>query len=1072
MAKINVKKARKQLEERKNKNGKKLSEEVIKKLKSIDWKEINDFLELGLDKSKQGKCPSGHESEGGKCFSFCSKYEDPMWKCFHEGCETGGKLIDNIQVTMLKHKISFREACILMIEHFKPELLNEINNLSPEEYEDYMKAKEEQEQVYKCNQYIAKYYQKKLKETPAAIEYLKTRGFTEEEIFNTQYYWLGYAPENNRKIFEKLVEKFSIKTALGTGLFKCEELEADPKKDINDIDISRVKNVFFGVVTVGYVEAGQIKYFCRRAINKDARPKILKAKTDCNYSKVKNIIFGKDSLSIKRPDFRNSLIIAEGLFDATSLLKREYPCISTITTTFSEEQIPELRKITRNKNIYICQDVESSQAGITGALKMALAIIDVAAEVRIVTLPLPQGTEKIDVNDYFEKYSHTIEDFQGLINESQTITDYYIQHKKEDLKEYAEVLLNKIEWNSGKLAELKRKFEAPPLFAVLNSLDDISREDLLEDIKEKFFPDKEEKFHTFMKGMGIEETDKEAMEEEPEKEEPEIKIIEVKKIRKKILKIQEDKKDLLVTKTEKIRKILLRDLANRGKFYVDENRTPYYFNSVDKVLMEVSFADKEFLLFLGKRGLVKEEKITKILIQHIENFSLQCGRKVEIQRDWYYDYRDFILYINLRNKQNQIVKITPEEVEIVDNGTDGVMFLTSKYDPLNVDLSLKDELFSLDIKNSYLRKYVIDTVNFDDEDSRLSIEDRKALLWLYYYSIFFTSKTIFRNKPILLLYGEKGSGKTLLIQFIGKLLFGEMWDMEIPSENNQEAIDVAVTHRSFLGLDNVDNRIRWIEDWLCSVATGRTITKRKLFTTNDEEIFKVNSFVAVTARTPKFRRDDVADRLIILKLKRFDVMTPAAEVFKNLKKYRTEFITETVFTLQKILQQIKKYEGKVCITNFRQGDFVNFCYKVMNCQDDVLNIFKKMEQEQLEYAEGGELLVDFIEDWLNDDENNNGKVVTAKQLFSELRDLADQNKRHKDFYFKSSRMLAQKIKTIKKVLELNFEVDIKKEKDRLTYSFAEKKDRKNAEKMQKKPEKNSEFLTPPEEDFSDDISLL
>jgi len=234
----------------------------------------------------------------------------------------------------------------------------------------------------------------------------------------------------------------------------------------------------------------------------------------------------------------------------------------------------------------------------------------------------------------------------------------------------------------------------------------------------------------------------------------------------------------------------------------------------------------------------------------------------------------------------------------------------------------------------------------------------------------------------------------------------------------------------------------------------------------------VNSFVAVTARTPKFRRDDVADRLIILKLKRFDVMTPAAEVFKNLKKYRTEFITETVFTLQKILQQIKKYEGKVCITNFRQGDFVNFCYKVMNCQDDVLNIFKKMEQEQLEYAEGGELLVDFIEDWLNDDENNNGKVVTAKQLFSELRDLADQNKRHKDFYFKSSRMLAQKIKTIKKVLELNFEVDIKKEKDRLTYSFAEKKDRKNAEKMQKKPEKNSEFLTPPEEDFSDDISLL
>ena len=63
---------------------------------------------LGLDIKKngnsyQGECPTGHPSDGGKCFSI--KSEDRYWKCFH--CEKGG---DNIELIKITRNIDFVEA--------------------------------------------------------------------------------------------------------------------------------------------------------------------------------------------------------------------------------------------------------------------------------------------------------------------------------------------------------------------------------------------------------------------------------------------------------------------------------------------------------------------------------------------------------------------------------------------------------------------------------------------------------------------------------------------------------------------------------------------------------------------------------------------------------------------------------------------------------------------------------------------------------------------------------------------------------------------------------------------------
>ena len=75
---------------------------------------------------------------------------------------------------------------------------------------------------------------------------------------------------------------------------------------------------------------------------------------------------------------------------------------------------------------------------------------------------------------------------------------------------------------------------------------------------------------------------------------------------------------------------------------------------------------------------------------------------------------------------------------------------------------------------------------------------------------------------------------------------------------------MATTNAPFVAFDNVDRYIPWLEDALASSATGMKITKRVLCETNRAISYTPKAFIAMTARTPYFRRDDVSERLVPL----------------------------------------------------------------------------------------------------------------------------------------------------------------------------------------------------------------
>ena len=120
---------------------------------------------------------------------------------------------------------------------------------------------------------------------------------------------------------------------------------------------------------------------------------------------------------------------------------------------------------------------------------------------------------------------------------------------------------------------------------------------------------------------------------------------------------------------------------------------------------------------------------------------------------------------------------------------------------------------------------------------------------------------------ILALIGDKGSGKTFALQRIGQVVIGPGFDVVSLSREERD-FDALVTNSPMVAFDNVDSGPAWLENRLATLATGGQIGRRELYTTNRQVTFPIKAFAAVTSRTPPFRRDDVAERLLPIRLAR------------------------------------------------------------------------------------------------------------------------------------------------------------------------------------------------------------
>jgi hypothetical protein len=426
-----------------------------------------------------------------------------------------------------------------------------------------------------------------------------------------------------------------------------------------------------------------------------------------------------------------------------------------------------------------------------------------------------------------------------------------------------------------------------------------------------------------------------------------------------------------------VRTLLLKDMRERGTFY-HEFQQGYFFHDECKALIALSDHDKELSCFLHNYGLNATEKCWAYQAETLHVESLTNGYATRVHRFCHFNPETFALYVF--NHASGVYKVTADAIELVDNGTDGVLFLRDrKSEPFefldDLDAEAAGDLF---------HDAVTAKINFA-RDTRLETCELQALFNLWFLATFFGS--ILPTRPLLAFIGPKGSGKSHTLRKVGTLLFGSQFEVKnLPDK--EDSFDAITTNSHLAAFDNADSKVAWLPDRLAICATGGTVSKRVLYTTNTLVDYPIDCFVGITSRTPYFQRDDVADRLLVFHVRRFEEgeFIAESELLSAILKDRDRIMTVVLRQLQAAIKALQETAGREYKTTFRMADFATFALRIADVnggRETLEDIFDRMGDEQAAFTLDGDTLVEMLNLWLRDGRNHN-RPVSAAELYKEL----------------------------------------------------------------------------------------
>ena len=119
--------------------------------------------------------------------------------------------------------------------------------------------------------------------------------------------------------------------------------------------------------------------------------------------------------------------------------------------------------------------------------------------------------------------------------------------------------------------------------------------------------------------------------------------------------------------------------------------------------------------------------------------------------------------------------------------------------------------------------------------------------------------------PILLVYGEQGTAKSMLVRIIRKFVDPNKADLRAEPRDTRD-LAIAASNGWIIALDNLSSIEPWLSDALCRLSTGGGFATRQLYTNNEEAIFDSKRPVVLTSIEEIATRGDLIDRCIILEL--------------------------------------------------------------------------------------------------------------------------------------------------------------------------------------------------------------
>lgn len=361
--------------------------------------------------------------------------------------------------------------------------------------------------------------------------------------------------------------------------------------------------------------------------------------------------------------------------------------------------------------------------------------------------------------------------------------------------------------------------------------------------------------------------------------------------------------------------------------------------------------------------------------------------------------------------RRDVYLVDRQSVSVLANGNLGVVFPwgtgTEPFDPeVHSELSI-----------DYLFDGCFD--NLDEIEPNEAMALLKA--WLHF--------TLFRSaataRPLLALFGQPGSGKSTLFRRIYALIYGG--GKALSTITSADNFDHVVANDPLVLFDGVDSWASWLPDKLSLAAASSDLVKRKLYTDNDVVVLKRQAMVGISAHNPKFRREDIVDRLLMLNFHRLPVHKDETEIISRIALNRDFLWGSLIHNCQAILATPMPQQSEV--PKFRVSDFARlglWIARALGFEADFRAALKSNAKEQTSLnLEEEDTLVDTIQIWLTSGRVKPGFYSIA-DLWDEWSLLARDNASFTRAYRNTlglSRKLWALQETLSQVFEVEYQLD-------------------------------------------------
>lgn len=360
------------------------------------------------------------------------------------------------------------------------------------------------------------------------------------------------------------------------------------------------------------------------------------------------------------------------------------------------------------------------------------------------------------------------------------------------------------------------------------------------------------------------------------------------------------------TKRVRIADRVVEALQKLGHFYYHADLRDFdsamFFDAERKRLERIR--SDAFIAWLSEwLGINRADSVFRFVLAAIETAALSGSQTTGIIPENFWASRPGAIYLSTGD--GAAVKITRDSVQLVDNGTDAVLFAAGRTLAHWRLIPPRDPFVTCSLFR----------------DAHCSATHGRDLLQLWLYSV----ATNPGSKPPLCLAGEIGSGKTRLAKGFAELL-GVPFVAAKVEEDGESQFWPAIDQGGIFTLDNADSKCRWLADALAIAATAGCSPRRKLYTNAETVTLRARAWLCVTTANPTFASDaGLADRLLLVRMERHGDETSDARLTQEILAAREGALSHLAQTLSRALADDAPVPSKL---NARHPDFASFAVRI------------------------------------------------------------------------------------------------------------------------------------------------